>query len=844
MLDSEATFPSEFTVRVGDPVFTAEDYPRLRAEYGKHLVLMGRAGADLVAVVTTVAIVRYGVLARFIKAVPAGLALERLDADDADYFQGREDVLVCAAPADWNQTMMLASMATSEEEFFATKRAQIESLDLVLALDLERITAIIEDAIRYLGAAKAAFISRDNEIAPPTSDWDIYVAGAGTAAIPSTDRVSLVIKAFASRSMRVCPRLPEMSASEVEALFAVRERLLAMAANVRARIDGMPPESETLQVPRVTTHRDWRDARQRRRSQCKERSDALTKELSGAVTEEEELRVILGTFDAQSTPISERNMLIDQESQLRTLEWRLMIEALSSPIFAGLAHGIIPNRLEVRKSWHAFGPQLLQYFLAEEFTRATYRAARSESGRVTGASPFVFTLDEVLALGVNNAPASVAEATKRLDIFVGGYLADLDLSRTFITGSSIAASLIVTNVERGEFGCHTRHSDNRSPSLRLRDYTKYIRSLYPTLRTTPRNLKDYHQVLAVATCAHFMKPSPQKETMPQVIVMKEGSEYVADVSVLYTTTNDPTPTLFHATLDIRGGADVDMAVDVETNEEFDRIARQHYETIRAKWPCAVLTKVPRSVDDPTDPRHNWAVTWDPSIDPTLANVARLSEFRSVEIYRASFDHIVTHHVGMVSGAYTAAFGSPPQFYMSARLVSSMANLATPNYYYFASRKTTPLDVILKYRARGFGLDAFPTGIRRAVEAVAGLDPVWGKNWAEGCNYYNSEKYPALSAIGLFSAFALPDELISIKPHFAKKQGEADSDDTDDADDAAVPISAAPIPVVATPIPVVATPIPVVATPIPVVATAATTHPLQTDDSDDAQPMDEPRSGGF
>ena len=99
-------------------------------------------------------------------------------------------------------------------------------------------------------------------------------------------------------------------------------------------------------------------------------------------------------------------------------------------------------------------------------------------------------------------------------------------------------------------------------------------------------------------------------------------------------------------------------------------------------------------------------------------------------------------------AYTALFAAePPQFVVTARLALSMARLATPSYYYFASRKTTPQDVVVKYLRRGFGLSAFPPGLRCAIQRYAGSS---SRTW---CRWK-----PALRGKGHFSAFSIATEL--------------------------------------------------------------------------------------
>jgi hypothetical protein len=111
-------------------------------------------------------------------------------------------------------------------------------------------------------------------------------------------------------------------------------------------------------------------------------------------------------------------------------------------------------------------------------------------------------------------------------------------------------------------------------------------------------------------------------------------------------------------------------------------------------------------------------------------------FREVEMYPASWAEICTHHVGMVRLAYTAAradeaaplpkepAGTPPQFYLTASCLKSAAERSTPNYYFFASRKTSPQEILLKCAARGYPPRCLPPALQRAVRTYAAQSPKW------------------------------------------------------------------------------------------------------------------------
>lgn len=694
-------YPADLDVKLQGTVYTPEDFPKLLETYGKYLIVLGRYEDGIVGFVAVTGLVKLGVFGRCMKPVPAGKVLSYLSSG-AEVFTGRAEILVCTPPLSGDQALLLAEIALSEESYFSSKLPILSALDAAMAFDSERVAAHIEDMIRYLSAAKASYDTRVVEVEPPTGEWNIYSKGGG---IPQPDRLTSAIKGFASHSTRVFPPLPPLDPLEVDAIIQIHDLLVA-------------------------------------------------------------------------------NKMEDHAQ-------RFINTVLSAPAFARLCHRpelfAADRRPRLQAQWGSFGPPMLQYLLSEELTHAARRDTHYE--KVTAATPYVLTLREILALGVPHAPLSEQHAFERLDTYVGGYLADLDLSRTLITGSAIAAALIVTDVERyhyehntwGDFVAESGESllqvdedktgsaeasggseedataaedaaveRNRllqersqrrfqewSRSVYGRGFEAYLAAHYPPTKTVPRDRDAYLELAEGDVREGFAR----RYTF---LTEEIGGKFVLTVraaDIAQTPGAEEAGDPREAVLDVASGADVDMAVDVETNEEFDRVAEAHFRAIRAKHPYAVLTKVPR--EDPQDVRYNWSIT--------CACPGAVSTFRPVEIYRANFNHVVTHHVGMVSGAYTALFGGPPTFVVSARLAHAMCNLATPNYYYFASRKNAPQFIVMKYYMRGFGLKAFPSGITRALLAVMSQDPVWQDDYDDGY------VYPASHGKGFFSAYSLPDE---------------------------------------------------------------------------------------
>jgi hypothetical protein len=449
--------------------------------------------------------------------------------------------------------------------------------------------------------------------------------------------------------------------------------------------------------------------------------DKLTSAIKGFAAQATRVYPALPEYDADEAGAVIRIHDVLVAYDMAASASQLITSALKCPLFAQLVHQpelFNPSRsppLEV--SWDSFGPELIQNLYSEELTHAAHRDRVPVA--VTDKTPFVFTLDELIAISTPNTPASAEVAFDRLNEYVGGYLGELDLSKTMITGSAIAASTIVTTTEAIPYD---------------RNYTDYIAAHYPATKTIPRNYANY------VAFVNYMRYYDYGD-------LDYKTSCIDDRTVLTITLRVAGVNIVTTVLDVLPGADVDMSIVVDSNDAFDAVARGHYDVIQAIYPSAQLEKSHRS--DPTDSRYNWIIT---TRDP-----AHIATFRAVEMYRASFNHVVTHHVGMVSGAYTALFSDEPKFIMSARHVLATANLASPNYYYFASRKVAPQFVIMKYFARGFDMSAFPAGIRTAMRLCFRDDPVWNMNGRQiNVNMFH---WPAINAKGYFSAYSLTAEVL-------------------------------------------------------------------------------------
>jgi hypothetical protein len=863
-------------------VFVAEDFTWLVERYGKHAILRAKNGA---ARVTVTAIVKLALFGRATAVVPLADVRGGLSAEDAGLFDGRAMVLVCDPDLEPAAAQALADIIRAEEVFFAVRCQQLVALHHAGALTQDRAAGLCAETTRYLACAIVAHRARIEQVTPPTGNWNLYARGG---AVPHPDRLTSAIKGFASCVARVYPPLPPFDSAEFEALLRFHDTLVA--AGMR---------------------RDARDL----------------------------LRVALQA----------------PQFALVVRQPHLFAAARAPP-------------LEI--AWADYGDGLLRYLFSEELTHAAHRLATGPLVPVTVANSFVMTLDTLIAMGVRHAPMSAEHAFDRLNAYAGGYLAELDLTSSLITGSAIAASAIITDVElqfvfahyvqycsdasgiklkeliaprdwaaadrlfpkfaakvanayatatlvkkpavprqkrraaryitvpesktavpepktavpepktivsdcesvsdsdeasSSEPPDHDESTDSDTPPVadihtrngfptsdlktaepptngvlrfrdwwligtnRARSHAAYVAAHYAPTRTMIRGDRmpydaivkavvednipiqlrttvdsDGATVLALrgyiltdaekeaqARAARVREPKPirPKQTaspLPSPVSPHSPSPARRAVRAApqpSSASDSPgsprrarrarrarparraasaSPPPQKTVADIRGevvvqfdvaaGADLDISIDVASDEEFDHVARAHYDVIRRRYPDAHLTRVAQG--GPDDPRHNWTVT-----------CAGSSQFRPVEMYRANFNHVVSHHVGAVSGAFTAALApaAPPKFYVSSRFALTMDNLATPNYYYFASRKLMPQQVVMKYLNRGFGLDAFPSGLRRAL--CASFANSWNAARSEGSYWLptslNLETdvhyFPAVAGKSYYSAYSLPTE---------------------------------------------------------------------------------------
>lgn len=266
---------------------------------------------------------------------------------------------------------------------------------------------------------------------------------------------------------------------------------------------------------------------------------------------------------------------------------------------------------------------------------------------INNESMFIFSDEQLDGYNKTN---NTNDARKKLKYYVGDYFDELDLTRSFITGSAISACLI--NVNESVLG-----------NLQTRE--NMIDILYPITLTS---MDENHR--------HLLKNENIHLWNIRAISPSEGIATKSGINVPFG---------------IKEGSDVDIAVDnTVTDDEYRQIAASHFAVIQKYYPDIIMKEYAK-------PKGDWNYVI------YTENLNLLPVFRRIEIYRSSFRNICSHHVGAVRGCYTSRWSEDPKFYITASALWTSMTGKTPNYHYFAGKKSNPQDIIIKNLQRGIGI---------------------------------------------------------------------------------------------------------------------------------------------
>lgn len=374
-------------------------------------------------------------------------------------------------------------------------------------------------------------------------------------------------------------------------------------------------------------------------------------------------------------------------------------------------------------------------------------------GDVSEESCFIFPFDDHMIF--NRPMMSAAEQDLVLNEMIGGYLFDLDMSKSYITGSMAAATMSfctqhethdvqnfaqhyypsvhtkrVTEPEYNEWG-YLKKKDVPAPSVASVLPMPFIfnsNSVNTEVDTTPKegafgmpletcNLLNFINagitsnrcVIQGNKLYLYVKYSAEHDTGERIISMVHNNDVGGTVyldtkerakdrfgniipniqpyyrsSLFERFTEEKKENVYEYSLS--PGADVDIAVDVETNEELEKVAKSHYNVILNYWPNVKLEILFRpSGNDMYEIKSENIIDY-------------INGFRSVQIYKSNPSKIITHHVPPVR----AWRGSRSGIYASISAIRSIKtrNMNMYDFNYVAGVKR-PLDTVVKYMNRGF-----------------------------------------------------------------------------------------------------------------------------------------------
>ena len=241
------------------------------------------------------------------------------------------------------------------------------------------------------------------------------------------------------------------------------------------------------------------------------------------------------------------------------------------------------------------------------------------------------------------------EIKERLNIFVGGYLNDLDLSKSAITGSAMACCPFISEIER-----------------RYSNFCEFTDTLYSKTRTcnTPISASDLRDLVYFK---YINKRDPPSTIKNKRLIFDEMKQYSK---------------LCEKSVEIMSGTDIDIMVNIDDIKEFDEIAQKHINVIRKKYPQINVIKKETSGKFP-----KYRIMF-----PNF-------EQRNVEIYASNVTIIATHHYGCVRAYYSKIYGTEQLSYYPSYLMTIFTNV-TPDIRFNAG-KISHESIIEKYNLRGF-----------------------------------------------------------------------------------------------------------------------------------------------
>ena len=239
---------------------------------------------------------------------------------------------------------------------------------------------------------------------------------------------------------------------------------------------------------------------------------------------------------------------------------------------------------------------------------------------------------------------------ERINIFIGGYLADLDLTKSVITGSAMTACI---------FELESMHDLQKYGF----DFNDYINILYGKTQTTyDKDKYSDHEIYSMF--------SKYRED-PKIFSVESKLDMI---DIQYGDQKKTFKTI--------SGTDVDIMVNTDDVGEFDKIAQNHINAIRKKYPQVVEKKITTH-----NGNHKYKVFF-----PNF-------EQRNVEIYMSNVDRIASYHLGCVRAYFSSIHGTEKVSCFPSYLMTMFTG-KSPDLRFVPGSKTFD-NILGKYRMRGF-----------------------------------------------------------------------------------------------------------------------------------------------
>lgn len=291
------------------------------------------------------------------------------------------------------------------------------------------------------------------------------------------------------------------------------------------------------------------------------------------------------------------------------------------------------------------------------------------------------------------APAQVlsgydhADEFRAMNTFVGGYLSELDLSKSMITGSAVCAVISALSNHVSPKVLFDRHY----PST----YTKLVcdKEDFVVINVLLRFLHKFYP--NDVSCEFSDDCSEVSMTLLPDVIDKMGKKEHIDFlhnEIKYLNINEIKSACKRYEsfkFKIVPGVDVDIAIDTQDKDEFTQICQKHYEVIKSHYPSAVLTKIDRSGGS-----FIYEVTTENMLE-------YIGGFRNVQLFMCNRLTIAKFHLPMVRGWFTK-IGDGLGIRCTRSCAWSHRTHEIVNMHFFSTNKNK-LDILIKYMDRGFTL---------------------------------------------------------------------------------------------------------------------------------------------